>query len=202
MLPPHHLLTMMKNDGNAVESHRVMLRSMAFNGCILRPVRRLVRRIYAKPVRHRIFRLDTMWPWQKLIFCWPHLGTTLQVLWGRRIIPLGRPRCEACNRRDETCLVSKLADIWNFEQWLQLCTMVSCSCSCPPATLVSSAAFEYDRAGTVLTLAIQYSRSHVRKALHGESFHVLESSQVLIPSACLKTTLFTFSEYNHLLFIR
>ena len=103
---------------------------MAFNGCILRPVRRLVRRIYAKPVRHRIFRLDTMWPWQKLIFCWPHLGTTLQVLWGRRIIPLGRPRCEACNRRDETCLVSKLADIWNFEQWLQLCTMVACSCSC------------------------------------------------------------------------
>ena len=49
--------------------------------------------------------------------------------------------------------------------------------------------FEYDRAGTVLALARQYnSRSHVRKALRGESFHVLESSQVLIPSACLKTT--------------
>ena len=63
-------------------------------------------------------------------------------------------------------------------------------------------AFEYDRAGTVLALAIQYSRRHVRKELRGKSFHVLESSQVLIPSACLKTTLFTFSEYNHLLFIR
>ena len=65
--------------------------------------------------------------------------------------------------------------------------------------------FEYDRAGTVLALAIQYSRRHVRKELRGESFLVLESSQVLIPllwSACLKTTLFTFSEYNRLLFIR
>jgi hypothetical protein len=63
--------------------------------------------------------------------------------------------------------------------------------------------FEYDRAGTVLALAIQYSRRHVREELRGESFHVLESSQVLIPtSACLKTTLFTFSEYNRLLFIR
>jgi hypothetical protein len=61
--------------------------------------------------------------------------------------------------------------------------------------------FEYDRAGTVLALARQYSRRHVRKALRGECFHVLESSQVLIPSACLKTTLFTFSEYNRLLFI-
>ena len=65
--------------------------------------------------------------------------------------------------------------------------------------------FEYDRAGTVLALAIQYivddtyARSYV---VRGESFHVLESSQVLIPSACLKTTLFTFSEYNRLLFIR
>jgi hypothetical protein len=65
-----------------------------------------------------------------------------------------------------------------------------------------SYAFEYDRAGTVLALAIQYSRRHVRKELRGESFHVLESSQVLITSACLKTTLFTFSEYNRLLFIR
>jgi hypothetical protein len=40
------------------------------------------------------------------------------------------------------------------------------------------------RAGTVLALAIQYSRRHVRKELlsvRGESFHVLESSQVLIP---------------------
>jgi hypothetical protein len=62
--------------------------------------------------------------------------------------------------------------------------------------------FEYDRAGTVLALAIQYSRRHVRKELRGESFHVLESSQVIIPSACLKTTLFTFSEYNRLLCIR
>jgi len=41
--------------------------------------------------------------------------------------------------------------------------------------------FEYDRAGTVLALEIQYSRRHVRKELRGESFHVLESSQVLIP---------------------
>jgi hypothetical protein len=63
-------------------------------------------------------------------------------------------------------------------------------------------AFEYDRAGTVLALAIQYSRIHVRKELRGESFHVLESSQVLLPSACLKTTPFTFSEYHRLLFIR
>ena len=68
--------------------------------------------------------------------------------------------------------------------------------------LTNSTVFEYDLAGTVLVLAIQYSRSHVRKGLRGESFHVLESSQVLIPSACLKTTLFTFSEYNRLLFIR
>jgi len=41
--------------------------------------------------------------------------------------------------------------------------------------------FEYDRAGTVLALAIQYSRRHLRKELRGESFLVLESSQVLIP---------------------
>ena len=66
---------------------------------------------------------------------------------------------------------------------------------------VDPQAFEYDRAGTVLALTRQYSISHVRIALRGESFHVLESSQVLIPSACLKTTLFTFSEYNRLLFI-
>ena len=32
--------------------------------------------------------------------------------------------------------------------------------------------FEYDRAGTVLALGRQYSRSDVRKALRGESFHV------------------------------
>jgi hypothetical protein len=32
--------------------------------------------------------------------------------------------------------------------------------------------FEYDRAGTVLGLGRQYSRSDVRKALRGESFHV------------------------------
>ena len=54
--------------------------------------------------------------------------------------------------------------------------------------------FEYDRADSVLALAGQYSRIHVRKVLRGESFNVLESSQVIIPSACLKTTLFTFSE--------
>ena len=47
--------------------------------------------------------------------------------------------------------------------------------------LTNSTVFEYDLAGTVLVLAIQYSRSHVRKGLRGESFHVLESSQVLIP---------------------
>jgi hypothetical protein len=70
------------------------------------------------------------------------------------------------------------------------------------AAVAAVGAFEYDRAGTVLALAIQYSRRHVRKELRGESFHVLECSQVLIPSACLKTTLFTFSEYNRLLFIR
>jgi len=69
-----------------------------------------------------------------------------------------------------------------------------------PEAIIGS--FEYDRAGTVLALVMQYSRRHVRKELRGEIFHVLESSQVLIPSACLKTTLFTFSEYNRLLFIR
>jgi hypothetical protein len=38
--------------------------------------------------------------------------------------------------------------------------------------------------------------------LRGEGFHELEDPQVRIPSACLKTTLATFSEYNRLLFIR
>ena len=32
--------------------------------------------------------------------------------------------------------------------------------------------FEYDPAGTVLALGRQYSRSHVRKAPRGESFHI------------------------------
>jgi hypothetical protein len=36
-----------------------------------------------------------------------------------------------------------------------------------------------------LALGIQHSRRHVRKELRGESFHVLESSQVIIPSRVL-----------------
>ena len=38
--------------------------------------------------------------------------------------------------------------------------------------------------------------------LRGKGFHGLEDPQVLISSACSKTTLVTFSEYNRLLLIR
>jgi len=68
------------------------------------------------------------------------------------------------------------------------------------------AAFEYyDRPDSVLALAGKYSRIHVRARCYVERvFHGLEDPQVLIPleSACSKTTLVTFSEYNRLLFIR
>ena len=59
-----------------------------------------------------------------------------------------------------------------------------------------------NRTDSVLALEGKYSRIRVRKMLRGKGFHGLEDPQVLISSACSKTTLVTFSEYNRLLFIR
>jgi hypothetical protein len=51
-------------------------------------------------------------------------------------------------------------------------------------------AFEYDRAGTVLALARQYSRSHVRMALRGEEFETfIRAVYYLLNSIAHQTSL-------------
>ena len=88
----------------------VEFRWMAFNGWHSP----FARTIYAISVWAEFFSLVTMPPFDNDFF----IGRISAPPNARvhRVIPLERHRCVDCNRRNETSLVPKLADVCNFEQ--------------------------------------------------------------------------------------